>query len=65
MGNAALKSDAFSILLGAAQVGEVTVADVFAAMRTGAISQEQCKEILSTYERVRVPIWQRVITTSS
>ena len=65
MANTAIRSDAFTILLDAAKNGNVIVADVFAAMRMGVITQEQCKEILTTFERVRVPTWQRVITTSS
>ena len=57
--------DRYVEMLESAKRGEVMVAEVFAAMRNEVITEEQCKEILSAFERARVAPWQRLIITST
>lgn len=54
----------FQMLMGAAERGEVLVADVFAALRKGEISEEECRKIIATFEHVRVPTWRRILVSS-
>jgi predicted NUDIX family phosphoesterase len=64
-GNALKKETTqFDTFMAAAQRAQVIVADVFAALRRGEITEDECKAILAAFERASVPRWQRVITST-
>jgi hypothetical protein len=49
------RDQVFDTLMDAAQRGEVIVSDVFGAMTQHWITEEQCKQILTAFERARSP----------
>lgn len=53
--------DMYERLIDAAQRGEVVVAEVFAALRRGEISEEECRDIIRAFEYAKVPTWQRIL----
>jgi hypothetical protein len=50
-------------LLDAAKKGDVLVADVFAATRSGQLSEEEAKEVLLAFERAR-NLWSALLHKS-
>lgn len=58
------ENSVFDAFMSAADRGEVLVADVFAALRRGEISEEQCKIIIAAFEKARVPMWRRILVSS-
>jgi hypothetical protein len=61
----AASASKFEILMAAARSGDVIVANVFAALRNGEISESECRAVITTFERARVPAWQRFLVSSS
>ena len=52
----------FHELLLGAQRGDVSVADIFAALRERSIDEKQCEQLLETLEK-RSAVWRRVATS--
>jgi hypothetical protein len=50
-------------LLERATSGEISVAEIYAALRDAQINQVECDSILSALERARVPAWKRLVTS--
>jgi len=44
----------------AAEEGSLIVADAFRALRHMEITENECKQILTTFERARASRWRRI-----
>lgn len=51
----------FQQLMNKAKSGDVLVHDVFAQMRNGNITSDECRDIIEAYEKAAVPGWQRFL----
>lgn len=58
-----VQPDKYEALKAAAETAELSVDEVFAALRQKEIDEAQCTEILSVLERKRVPKWQRALSS--
>lgn len=51
----------FGKLLRQAKAGDVLVRDVFAHLYSGAITADQCRDVIEAYELAAVPRWKRLL----
>lgn len=53
-------SDAFVGLLTGIRSGQVTVAEIYSSLREHRITQAECENLLSAFEK-RASVWERAI----